>query len=110
MIRSIVMPFGRSGVIGGAMLGLGRALGETVAVFFVLNLVYDKTNWLKILDSEGGSVASLIVAKYGEASEFELSGLFGAGLVLFILTLAANLVASAIVNQTMQKGGRKGKK
>jgi phosphate transport system permease protein len=110
MIRSIVMPFGRSGVIGGAMLGLGRALGETVAVFFVLNLVYDKTNWLKILDSEGGSVASLIVAKYGEASEFELAGLFGAGLVLFILTLAANLVAAAIVNQTMQKGGRKGKK
>jgi phosphate transport system permease protein len=110
MIRSIVMPFGRSGVIGGAMLGLGRALGETVAVFFVLNLVYDKTNWLKILDSEGGSVASLIVAKYGEASEFELAGLFGAGLVLFLLTLAANLVASAIVNQTMQKGGRKGKK
>jgi phosphate transport system permease protein len=109
-IRDVVMPFGRSGVIGGAMLGLGRALGETVAVFFVLNLTYDTTNWFRILDSEGGSVASLIVAKYGEASDFEIAGLFGAGLVLFILTLGANLVATAIVNQTLQKGGRKGKK
>ena len=103
MIRNIVLPFGRGGVVGGAMLGLGRAMGETVAVFFVLQLFYDQTNWFRILESQGGNVASLIVARYGEATEFELAGLFGAGLVLFILTLGANLVASSIISRTTKK-------
>jgi phosphate transport system permease protein len=107
MIRTVAMPFGKSGIVGGAMLGLGRGLGETVAVFYVINLVYDQTNWISILESNGGSVASLIVAKYGEASSFELAGLFGAGLVLFVLTLVANLIATGIVNRTVSKGGKK---
>jgi phosphate transport system permease protein len=85
------------------MLGLGRAMGETVAVFFVLQLFYDQTNWFRILESQGGNVASLIVARYGEATEFELAGLFGAGLILFILTLAANFIASAIITRTTTK-------
>jgi len=103
MIRNIVLPFGRGGVVGSAMLGLGRAMGETVAVFFVLQLFYDQTNWFRILESQGGNVASLIVARYGEATEFELAGLFGAGLILFILTLAANFIASAIITRTTTK-------
>ena len=109
MIKTVAMPFGRSGIVGGAMLGLGRALGETVAVFFVLNLVYDSVNWSHILESNGGSIASLIVAKYGEASPFEIAGLFGAGLVLFMLTLIANLAAAAIVTRTLSQG-KTGKK
>lgn len=107
MIRMVAIPFGRGGIIGGAMLGLGRALGETIAVFYVLQLVYDKTNFFQILESKGGSVASLIVARYGEASEFEISALFGAGLVLFLLTLAANFVAAGIVTRTLRSNKKK---
>ena len=103
MIRNIVLPFGRGGVVGGAMLGLGRAMGETVAVFFVLQLFYTETNFYRILESQGGNVASLIVARYGEATEFELAGLFGAGLVLFMMTLGANFLASAIISRTTRK-------
>lgn len=94
-IRAVVLPHGRAGVIGGAMLGLGRALGETIAVYLVLNLVYDFN--FKILASAGGSVASLIVNKFGEATPFEVQGLMAAGLVLFVLTLIVNFLASLVV-------------
>ena len=77
------------------MLGLGRALGETVAVYLVLNLVFEIN--FKILASAGGSVASLIVNKFGEATEFEIQGLMAAGLVLFLLTLLVNFLADLIV-------------
>ena len=94
-IRAVVIPHGRPGVVGGAMLGLGRALGETVAVYLVLNIVFDIN--LKILASAGGSVASMIVNKFGEATEFEIQGWMAAGLVLFMLTLAVNFMADLIV-------------
>lgn len=97
-IRAVVIPHGRPGVIGGAMLGLGRAIGETVAVYMVLNLAFD-INW-HILQSAGGSVASLIVNKFGEATTFEIQGLMAAGLVLFMLTLLVNLLADVIVRAT----------
>jgi phosphate transport system permease protein len=100
MIRHIVLPFGKSGIIGGAMLGMGRALGETVAVFFVLQLLFDQVNWYHIVEANGGSVASLIVSKFGEASPFELSALFGAGLALFVVTLVANAIATTLVNRS----------
>lgn len=96
-IRTVVLPFGRSGLVGGAMLGLGRALGETVAVFLVLNLVF-KVNF-QILASAGGNVASLIATRFGEATPYELKALMAAGLVLFTLTLAVNAVATLIVNK-----------
>jgi phosphate transport system permease protein len=101
-IRAVVIPHGRAGVIGGAMLGLGRAIGETVAVYMVLNLAFD-INW-RILQSAGGSVASLIVNKFGEATTFEIQGLMAAGLVLFALTLVVNLAANAIVRATSRRG------
>lgn len=94
-IRTVVIPHGRAGVVGGAMLGLGRALGETVAVYMVLNLAFD-INW-HILQSAGGSVASLIVNKFGEATAFEVQGLMAAGLVLFLLTLLVNFLADLVV-------------
>lgn len=97
-IRTVVLPHGKAGIAGGAMLGLGRAMGETVAVYLVLNLVYD-INW-KVLASAGGSVASMIVNKFGEATEFEIQGLMAAGLVLFVLTLFVNLLADFIVRVT----------
>ena len=94
-IRTVVIPHGRPGVIGGAMLGLGRAMGETIAVYMVLNLIY-QVNW-HILASAGGSVASMIVNKFGEATTFEVQGLMAAGLVLFLLTLLVNYLADLVV-------------
>lgn len=94
-MRAVVLPFGRGGLVGGTMLGLGRALGETVAVYLVLNLVF-KVNF-QILASVGGNVASLIATRFGEATPYELKALMAAGLVLFLLTLIVNFVATAIV-------------
>jgi phosphate transport system permease protein len=79
------------------MLGLGRAMGETVAVYLVLNLVF-KIN-LQILASAGGNVASLIATRFSEATPYELKGLMAAGLVLFLVTLAVNATATLIVNR-----------
>jgi phosphate transport system permease protein len=96
MIKAVVFPYGRSGMIGGAMLGLGRAMGETVAVYTVLNISY-RYNF-EVLFSAGGSVASMIVAKFGEASAVEIDALMAAGFVLFVSTLLVNLLANSIVN------------
>jgi len=97
-IRAVVLPFGKSGLVGGAMLGLGRAMGETVAVYLTLNLVF-KTNF-QILASAGGNVASLIANKFGEATAYELKALMAAGLVLFLVTLLVNFLATIIVNRS----------
>lgn len=95
--RRVIMPTSASGIVGGVLLGLGRAMGETVAIYFVLNLIYTEFNWYMILMPEGGNVASLVLAKFGEASEFELAGLMAAGVVLFVITLIVNALASLIV-------------
>jgi len=94
-LKTVVLPFGRSGLIGGMLLGLGRALGETIAVLLTLNLVFQVK--FQILASAGGSVASLIASRIGEASPLELKALMAAGLVLFLLTLIVNFGASTVV-------------
>lgn len=100
MLRYVALPYGRGGIIGGVMLGLGRALGETIAVFFVLKIVFD-VNWYHIIESGGGSVATLIVSRFGEVSgEFELSLLLAAGFFLFVMTLVVNVIANLIVART----------
>jgi phosphate transport system permease protein len=101
MIKAVVFPYGRGGVIGGAMLGLGRALGETVAVYTVLNIVYDIR--IEVLLSAGGSVASMIVNKFGEADQVELQALMAAGFVLFLVTLGVNFLANYIINKTARE-------
>jgi phosphate transport system permease protein len=102
MIKSVVIPFGKSGVIGGAMLGLGRAMGETVAVYTVLNIIF-QINW-QILLGAGGNVASLILIRFGEANPYEVNALMAAGLVLFVLTLIINALAELIVRRTGASG------
>jgi phosphate transport system permease protein len=102
MIRAVVIPYGRGGVVGGAMLGLGRAMGETVAVYTVLNVVY-QVNW-QILFGAGGNVASLILLKFGEAGPEEVNALMAAGLVLFILTLTVNAISDVLINKFGKKG------
>lgn len=102
MIKAVVIPYGRGGVIGGAMLGLGRAMGETVAVYTVLNVVY-QINW-QVLFGAGGNVASLILLKFGEAGPYEVDALMAAGLILFILTLVVNAIADLLVSKLGGKG------
>jgi len=102
VIKAVVLPFGANGLVGGAMLGLGRAFGETVAVYFVLNIVF-RTNF-EILFTQGGNVASMIVLKFGEAGGTEVGALMASGLVLFMLTLLVNFVANSIVNRTVKSG------
>jgi phosphate transport system permease protein len=102
MIRAVVIPYGRGGVVGGAMLGLGRAMGETVAVYTVLNVVY-QINW-QVLFGAGGNVASLILLKFGEAGPEEVNALMAAGLVLFILTLTVNAISDVLINKFGKKG------
>lgn len=100
MLRSVALPFGRGGIVGGIMLGLGRALGETIAVFFVLKLVFD-VNLYQILESGGGSVATLIVSKFGETqNDYEVQVLLAAGFFLFLGTLLVNVIANLIVKRT----------
>lgn len=98
VFRRVILPTASSGIVGGALLGLGRALGETVAIFFVLNLVFE-VNLFEILEPKGGSVASHILSKFGEAGAEELTALMAAGVVLFVMTLIVNTIAAYIVNQ-----------
>ena len=102
VIRTVALPYARGGIVGGSMLGLGRAMGETVAVYTVLNIVY-QINW-NILFGAGGNVASLILLKFGEAQPYEIKALMAAGLVLFILTLLVNFIADQIVTRSGSKG------
>ncbi|MFI6575480.1 phosphate ABC transporter permease subunit PstC [Nocardiopsis sp. NPDC050513] len=95
MIRLAVLPFGRSGVVGGAMLGLGRALGETMAVAMILSpsLVIS----FDLLQSGNQTIAAHIALQYPEATGYGVSALIAAGLVLFAITLAVNMGARYIV-------------
>ncbi len=95
MIRTVVLPYGRGGMIGATMIALGRALGETVAVYLIISPLF-KIN-LHVLQSGAISVSSLIALRYSEASSFGLSALFAAGLALFVVTLAVNFTAASII-------------
>jgi phosphate transport system permease protein len=95
MISTVVLPFGRGGVIGGTMLGLGRALGETIAVYMIISPVF--TIQPHILQDGTNSVSALIALRYGDSDAFGLSALMAAGLALFVLTLIVNFTASLVV-------------
>ncbi len=97
MIRDVILPFGRSGIVGAALLGFGRALGETIAVALIIAIVF-KANF-QIFSRGAGSIAALIATKFGEAGSLERSGLVAAGLALFLLTLGVNAAARRIVNR-----------
>ncbi|MGK2853703.1 MAG: phosphate ABC transporter permease subunit PstC [Microbacteriaceae bacterium] len=98
MIRSVVLPFGRGGIIGGTMLGLGRALGETIAVYLIISPVFIIQP--HILEKGSNSIAALIALRYSEASAFELSALMAAGLALFLVTLVVNFGASMVISRS----------
>jgi len=98
MIRSVVLPFGKGGMIGGTMLGLGRAMGETIAIYMIISQVFQIQP--EILRSGANTVSALIALRFETASPFELSALMAAGLALFALTLVVNFGASAVIART----------
>jgi phosphate transport system permease protein len=95
MIRNVVLPFGRGGIIGGTMLGLGRALGETIAVSLIISPTFDLTD--HILQRGGNTIASMIALRFGDASPSQLSALLAAGFVLFLMTVVVNMLAGVVV-------------
>ncbi len=103
MIRVVALPFGRGGIIGGTMLGLGRALGETIAVVLIISPRFDFS--FNILEAGSNSVASLIALRYNESSPFAFSALFAAGLALFAVTLVVNFTASWFVARSRSGAG-----
>jgi len=103
MVRMAVFPFARPGMISAAMLGLGRALGETIAVALILSAAFT-INW-HITEPGGNSFAANIALKWNEAGPIGLSALIASGLVLFVITLAVNMVARWIVARRAEFSG-----
>ncbi len=95
VVRTVVLPFGKGGIIGGTMLGLGRALGETIAVYLIISPLFQIN--IHILRGGANSIAAHIALQYGEANDFGISALMAAGLALFILTMVINFTASTII-------------
>ena len=95
MIRLAVLPYSRSGIVGSIMLGLGRALGETIAVALVLAASFKID--LHLLEPGGNSIAANIATKFGESGPSGREALIASGLVLFAITLVVNLVARGVV-------------
>ena len=98
MIRTVVLPYGRSGVIGAGMLGLGRALGETIVMAFVLSPAFGFN--YHVLESGGNSVTVMIANHFFVAGAKEISALMAGGLVLFVMTLVVNTFAAMIINRS----------
>jgi phosphate transport system permease protein len=99
MIRVAVLPYGRSGVIGGAMLGLGRALGETLAVAIVLSVSAGTVTFNLISSTNPSTIAANIALNFPEASGLDVNTLIASGLALFVITFAVNFFARGIVNR-----------
>lgn len=99
MIRSVILPFGRSGIVGGILLGFGRALGETIAVALLIQLTFN-VNW-HVLEAGGGSIAAMVAIRFGESTSLERSGLVASGLALLVLTFGVTLASRRIVSRKM---------
>jgi len=95
MIRTSVLPYGRPGLIAATMLGLGRALGETMALALTLGSTFNVSP--HILQTGGNSIAANIVHQFGEAADTGRGALIASGLVLFAITLVVNVGARAII-------------
>ncbi|MCA2213652.1 phosphate ABC transporter permease subunit PstC [Jidongwangia harbinensis] len=95
MIRTTVLPYGKPGVIAAVMLGLGRALGETIALALTLGTVFEIS--FNVIENGGNSIAANIANTFGEANATGRGALIASGLVLFAITLVVNMAARAII-------------
>jgi phosphate transport system permease protein len=103
MVRLSVFPFARPGMISASMLGLGRALGETIAVALILSASYT-INW-QITEPGGNTFAANIALRWNEAGDTGLSALVASGLVLFVITLVVNMAARIIIARRSEFSG-----
>jgi len=105
VVRKIVLPYTKTGVVGGVMLGLGRALGETMAVTFVIGNA-NKLSWS--LFAAGNSITSLLANEFGEAqSALHVSSLFSLALILFVITFIVLSAAKLMLAGMSRKEGTK---
>ncbi|MDR6200790.1 phosphate transport system permease protein [Microbacterium sp. SORGH_AS428] len=104
MIRMAVLPFGRSGIVSGAMLGLGRALGETMAVAMVLSTTGAVT-WQLFTSQNPSTIAANIALTFPEAYGTNINVLIATGLILFIVTFVVNAIARWIVSRRKEFSG-----
>lgn len=104
MIRMAVLPFGRSGVVSAAMLGLGRALGETMAVLMILSPGFTYS-WHVLEAGQQQTIAANIAAQFPEANALGVNTLIATGLALFVITLAVNMLARWIVSRRAEFSG-----
>ena len=105
VVRKIVLPFTRTGVVGGVMLGLGRALGETMAITFVIGNAHE-LSWS--LFAAGNSIASTLANEFAEAdSALHVSSLFALGLILFVITFIVLSCAKLMLLKMSRKEGLK---
>ncbi len=95
MIRTSVLPYGKPGVIAAVMLGLGRALGETIALAMTLGITFEIS--ANLISNGGNTIAANIANAFGEANETGRGALIASGLVLFAITLVVNMTARAII-------------
>ena len=102
VVRKVVLPYTQIGVIGGVMLGLGRALGETMAVTFVIG---NANRMPTSLFSPGTSIASTLANEFGEAADFHISALFALGFLLFAITFVVLALAKVLVMRTERAKG-----
>lgn len=105
MVKMTVFPFGRSGIVSGAMLGLGRALGETIAVAMVLSAVPGLITINLISNQNPSTVAANIALKFPESSGLAVNALIASGLALFVLTFAVNFAARAVIARRREFSG-----
>ncbi len=105
VLRMTVLPVSRPGIMGAIMLGLGRALGETIAIALVLGTSFS-INW-HILTPGGNTIAANIATKFGESGAHGRSALIASGLVLFVMTLVVNLVARAVLYRAAGRQGQR---
>ncbi len=94
VVRYVVLPYTQKGVVGGVMLGLGRALGETMAVTFVIG---NANRLPSSLFSPGTSIASTLANEFGEAADFHISTLFALGFLLFVITFVVLALAKIMI-------------
>jgi phosphate transport system permease protein len=94
VVRHVVLPYTQKGVVGGVMLGLGRALGETMAVTFVIG---NANRLPSSLFSPGTSIASTLANEFGEAADFHISTLFALGFLLFVITFVVLALAKIMI-------------
>jgi phosphate transport system permease protein len=99
VIRDVVFPFSKGGMVGSIMLGLGRALGEAIAVAVIISLFFPVS--FHVVQGGGNSIAALIALEWGSGGSLGTSALLAAGFVLFVLTLVINMIASRIVNRSL---------